>query len=637
MLSVDALQPPKSGRSRFSKALPAVPGLDDSSPTSTPKDLPNLPPASGRPPRSDSIPNAKSSKSSLPPLPLLKTANAPPSGPPTMAIPRRPVGLPAQPRPVRDPQPASSQQPPSPSDSLSSILSAYSRSSGESLVRTSEAPLSALESEVTISPNDEAILGRTKLEAPAFSSAAVKANEQPHKQTVAPNPITDDIPPPPPSKDSKHDKPTSSVAPQNNKQDLNQSSQPQPQLWRRRSLKAERSRELPDLQLVSSHGSTASTQPVAPTQSQLPPGVLQVTPLSFQPPRTTGGLPGRNIRPTPAEEQTVEAPAMGNNSSKLKNLKDKLQSLHRKGKLSSDTTAESGSRPGAQRPPTPEYQKEDVKTPIIETFVSPVSPAASPELPSEVSPVLSNEANRENSAGATNLNSKPISRKAVPTPTLSPDSARSSPELTAKAHTSGTEPFPSVSIDILGNRTSAGSNSTSSRTNPSTNQSSDAVKFPPRKSSVARPNLPRAPEQPRQLSAELDPRLVQSETQGPLYRGRDGTLYPEMKVLQEPDPQAYYFPKQATEQTTEGAVIKATPLKSSHYNCYHGHKTMNRRMNRNYPLTCQTCDKSDAEDRWACTFCHLRICESCLKLFNGHQRDLRRLVDDLGLRPPSLS
>ena len=133
------------------------------------------------------------------------------------------------------------------------------------------------------------------------------------------------------------------------------------------------------------------------------------------------------------------------------------------------------------------------------------------------------------------------------------------------------------------------------------------------------------------FSADTDSRLVRSNSQGTLYRGRDGTLYPNMKVTQDPDPRALRFPTQDKQLIPEGSVIKAVPLGVSHFSCFHKHKTMKRLSNKNFPLTCQTCERDDREDRWACAFCHLRICESCVHALHGYQRDLRRLVDDLNI------
>ncbi len=130
--------------------------------------------------------------------------------------------------------------------------------------------------------------------------------------------------------------------------------------------------------------------------------------------------------------------------------------------------------------------------------------------------------------------------------------------------------------------------------------------------------------------------MVQTE-KGPMYRGRDGTLYAEMRNSREADPRALRFPawkgKEAATAAADG-VYAARELKESHYSCFQKHATMNRRTNRQYPLTCQTCSKADADDRWACSFCHLRICEPCFRVLSTHQRDLKKLVAEVGGRMP---
>lgn len=130
---------------------------------------------------------------------------------------------------------------------------------------------------------------------------------------------------------------------------------------------------------------------------------------------------------------------------------------------------------------------------------------------------------------------------------------------------------------------------------------------------------------------------MQSE-KGPLYRGRDGTLYPEMSNLREPDPRAFHFPtwksKDAGASASADGVFSSHQLKESHYGCFQKHASMQRRTNRHYPLTCQTCSKANADDRWACSFCHLRICEPCFRVLDANARDLKRLVADIGRRTP---
>ena len=140
---------------------------------------------------------------------------------------------------------------------------------------------------------------------------------------------------------------------------------------------------------------------------------------------------------------------------------------------------------------------------------------------------------------------------------------------------------------------------------------------------------------PKQQRPQLeDPRIVHSDEHGPMYRGRFGPLYPEMKSHVEPDARAFHFPTRKDEPIDRDAVISAHAVKESHHNCFQKHKLMMRRVNRNYPLTCQTCGKADSEDRYACTFCHLRICESCNKVFNYNQRDLSCLMGELARQTP---
>ncbi|KAM0297578.1 hypothetical protein HYE67_007250 [Fusarium culmorum] len=647
MLNTNSLQPPKTGSSRWSKALPDVPGPDDPSfyDDYYEEASPRLPPAKELPPpppRSTSIgnANAKSLPPSLPPLHLL-SVNFPPSGPPKMAIPRRPIGkLSANPPPPPQKEsqlPSPSQAPPSPSDSLSSILSAYSHSSGESLVRSPyEANSSAFQSEANTSPSRQGPPANTKTGTLESAPTRQHQFQQQHQQYDAPKlPAKDLRTPPFPSKGTKYHLPATPApirkpvpekkSPELNSPSSQSQSQQQPQLWRRRSSKADRSIELPDLTLASSHGSTAATQPTVaqPPPAQQPPSIS--TAPTWQPGSTNAVAPvGQDVRQTPAAEQVLESPTMGSNSSKLNRLKDKLQ-FHRRGKSSSDTTKSPNQRPGVHRPPTPEYQKEDINTPIVNSIVSPLSPASSPEPVAQVSPELPNDIpqispQRQNQEPSRNTGS--ITRKDITAPKLSsPEQDKPfSESLNLKNESPLVGSLPSSLTDSKG---SGGSSSSDTAVHQAQPPAEVPSRFPPRDSSARSNALP------RQLSAEHDPRLVPSDSQGPLYRGRDGTLYPEMRVMQEYDPQVAYFPRQYETPIAEGTIFKAPPLKKSHFSCYHGHKTMNRRTNRHYPLTCQTCDKSDVEDRWTCTFCHLRICEPCVKKLHNSSNDLRRMVNSL--------
>ncbi|KAF2476233.1 uncharacterized protein BDR25DRAFT_300338 [Lindgomyces ingoldianus] len=57
--------------------------------------------------------------------------------------------------------------------------------------------------------------------------------------------------------------------------------------------------------------------------------------------------------------------------------------------------------------------------------------------------------------------------------------------------------------------------------------------------------------------------------------------------------------------------LPAPPLNRSHYHCYHSHAHFNISSNRFAPMGCQVCHHVDKLDRWACTWCYLRICGRC--------------------------
>ncbi|PHH64713.1 hypothetical protein CDD80_1109 [Ophiocordyceps camponoti-rufipedis] len=304
---------------------------------------------------------------------------------------------------------------------------------------------------------------------------------------------------------------------------------------------------------------------------------------------------------------------MGVESSKLSLVK---KTLHRHRSIIDDAPpsklSKTKNRPAPHRPPTPEYGLEDAEAVSAhdDAFVSPVSPA-----PSE-SPRVERAHVPEQ---------RIPTRKPVPAPMLD---AVSDLQSLDGADTQ-TLPPPSP----RGRRRPSSLGGWSFRASDST-ESVGIMSIGPRTVS-SRLDLQRQDtERPRRTTVDSDPRMVRSESQGLLFRGRDGTLYPEMKLTREAHESASYFPLQTDRIPEPGTVIPAGPLKDSHYGCYQGHRSMHRRQNKHYPLTCQTCDKADDEDRWACTFCNLRICEACMRALNGHQRVLRRLVDELALNTP---
>ncbi|PFH57889.1 hypothetical protein XA68_14441 [Ophiocordyceps unilateralis] len=492
----------------------------------------------------------------------------------------------------------------SPTYSLSSLLSAYG--AGGSPVST--APSSA--------PSPP-LLPSGKLQAASSSPIqAQQAQPPPWRASTAKPPPPDDktLPPTPPANT------------------LATSSPPRPDTWRRRSHKPE------SLLLSHSHGSTAtSTSTSTSSSSDSPPPASPPLPHAASPPVTQQpGAAGSRVtkeKKTKKKKKTTskttspkgEKQAMGSESSKLSLVK---KTLHRhrsaiedagsaaiKTKTIKAKTESLPARPAAQRPPTPEYGIGDgAAAPADDTFVSPVSPAPS-ESPTTVQAQLDAKASPDQ---------RIPSRKPVP---LSAPSLDALTDMQGLDGVAGQSPPPPPSP--------AGYHHPMGGWSFRASDSTESVGLMGPRSVSSRVDLQRQDtERPRRPTADGDPRMVHSESQGLLFRGRDGTLYPEMKVTREPHESASYFPIQADKPPEPGAIIPAGPLKDSHYGCYQGHRTMNRRQNKYYPLTCQTCDKADTEDRWGCTFCNLRICEACMRALNGHHRVLRRLVDELALNTP---
>ncbi|KAF1732434.1 hypothetical protein CRV24_008629 [Beauveria bassiana] len=672
------------GFSRFSKALPSVPQLlrpssnsssawsstsprsashqlsplppppkDLPNPPPPPKDLPDLPPLPKNlpdlppPPHEDAshahaVPPQSFDKSpSLPSIPgAFPSEHTPAASPQKMSIPRRPVG--GTNNVILSPFPE-----PSPTASISSLISAYSRpyETPTTTPHTAVYPDTPLASSREASPPPDAPAVPDKT--PVGATNHNRLHASPSNAS-----LTDrDEAPDPPSK---------------------------PEIWRRRPLND--NREISELKLDHSHGSTISSamssMSASTTSTQRPPTALQDESSQSQPAKTrkppsTGGLPGRNVRPSAAPED--DAPSSTTSAQLTINPLLSKQSL--------PSLPETAATPPTNRPPTPEYQNGESRAAVVTTFTSPASPASSPEsanssLPEcaqELPPPPPRNPNRNAPSSTVTklgpvtststltemLRRKPVTSASFATAPLPTSEVSSATALLPTSEvSSATAPLPTsvvspavapspVNGDPFANKsellsaTGPSFPSDSRRANTPVSASAPSGQSRGASSSPTR-RFRRDPDQtPRQQRRPAsDPRIVQTE-QGPMYRGRDGTLYPEMKNLREPDPRAFHFPTWKGKETTTTSfdgVHAAPALNDSHHSCFQKHAIMHRRTNRHYPLTCQTCSKANADDRWACTFCHLRICESCFRTFDTNQRDLKKLVATIdGRTPLSLS
>ncbi|KAM3434383.1 hypothetical protein MY4824_005463 [Beauveria thailandica] len=691
-----AAAPKPRAFSRFSKALPSVPqllrpssnsssALSSTSPSSAshqlsplppppkdlpdpppppkdlpdlpplPKDLPDLPPPPPPPPHEDAshthaVPPQLFDKSPyLPSIPgAFPTEHTPSASPQKMSIPRRPVG--GTNNVILSPFPE-----PSPTASISSLISAYSR--------PYETP--------TTTPHDGAYPD-TPL---ASSREASPPPDAPAVPDMTPVGATNhNRLPASPTDSSLTDRDEAPVPPS------------KPEIWRRRPFNDDR--EISGLTLDHSHGSTISSamsiMSTSTTSTQRPPTASQDEPSQSQPakprkPPSTGGLPGRNVRPSATVED--DSPSSTTSTQLTMNSVQNKQLL--------PSLPENAGAPPTNRPPTPEYQNGESRAAIVTTFTSPASPASSPEslnssspeYAKELAPPLPRNPSR-NAPTSTMTKLGPVTSSSMLTEmprrkpvtsrmlTTAPSSASIASFATAPLPTnevsSAIAPLPAsvvspattpLAASVVSPAIAPSPVNGDSFTNKSELLSATGSSFPGDSRRAQTPVSASTPSgQPRGSSSSptlqfrrdqdqtprpqrrpaSDQRIVQTQ-QGPMYRGRDGTLYPEMKNLREPDPRAFHFPTWKGKETTTTSVdgVHAAPaLNDSHHSCFQKHAIMYRRTNRHYPLTCQTCRKANADDRWACTFCHLRICESCFRTFDTNQRNLKKLVAAIDDRAP---
>ncbi|KAF5134381.1 hypothetical protein E5D57_005015 [Metarhizium anisopliae] len=634
------------GRSRYSKALPSVPAADsqgvaDLPPLPLPKDVSEF--QFPLPPRKSSRANDNTTGGkSIPRKPVGSSASkpaAPPSGasninspplsipPPggSMAMPREAVARAPEPQaqPVLIVPPESS-----PTDSLSSLLSAYSREPDAPMSGSTYTTASTANSfhDSHLSPS----LGK---DGPSAGSHAYSQTQVPAvKSEQGLEHKAQSRPAPPRKDDSSH--PSSSspkllpVAPLSEK-----SSAPRPEIWKRRPQTAEKNKELSDLKLSHSHGSTASASTIQSIETAVLLAYANIGSESKPteepkqdaiPPPPALGLPRHNVKPVSQDKGQETETQMGSIGSKLQDKVGKAQK--------SRTPVDRKDLPvrrDSKRPPTPEYRKGDASPPSsrADTIAKPASPVSATGSPKEGA--LSTASKSPSPQPTAPSKSEPVAPSLVSVPPIASTSAsrlpqaapdlRLSTNLLEMKRSSPPAKTQSLTMNDSNRGISISSDSAFSRTSSGQNVVGASAEEPSR---------------PATATGSFDPRIVTSDTHGPMYRGRDGTLYPEMKVVREPDPRAAYFPIQTDKPLQPGAIISSRPLNHTHYSCFQKHRTMNRRSNRNYPLTCQTCDKADTEDRWVCTFCHLRICETCLQGLNGHQKVLRRLVDQLRADTP---
>ncbi|KAK3357513.1 hypothetical protein B0T25DRAFT_450810 [Lasiosphaeria hispida] len=618
-------------------------------------------------------------ESPLPPLPRK------PVGLPPVVIPRRPVAAPPSAlsvppalAPALAPAPVSPASP-SPVGSISSLLSAYSNHTSESTPRSSTNSNSD-----SIDAKGSYSIGSPGREAKdsGISLSALSSDRNAQKQDSfgqrTPAIYDQGLPPPPPLKDVQRGPPgprtqadQSPTATHTTSSPLANSSPSQEQLWRRRSVRSEKNLAVPDLKLISSHGSTAASgqttsqgAPVSPNPQSLPTR-LQDQPEAAAPaararvplPRSTNAsLPGRNVRPVASRQHIVAQE--GNMGQKTSNLTVSGPEII-KGEFSNKQDASRAPRPAPTmspmksmpnitappsvvRLPTPEYESNDVKSPVIERVVSPVSPASSPDLPT------------------------PSNSAALHRPTGDPEGqirqVKSSPALALKANNPGFSMRPPMGLPA----------------SPAVNRNPNQMQFPsrtasrigdepPRPSPAASRREPAGPvslsvpkqREPQQFRPIPDERRTISEngstasdetvkpkTQdfGNFANSNVGSTLPAPVAEDEESeltdhPGAALFPRNWYIPLPADKVMEARPLQDKHFRCLTSHRYMTASRQRVNPIACRTCGHKDrVAECYICSACHLNICAGCngnLRRFRGNLDKLVRHIDEKSMERES--
>lgn len=676
------LQAPKSGKSRFSKALPTPPsflkalkGLP-SSPQSSKFNLaparkplpalsgipPVLPPKEHNPrPASPPKTTQKPLESPLPPVPLNSTK---PSAP-LPSIPRRPVA-------------ADSPAFPSDDSPLSSLFSDYTDSN-----RSSDSTHLSHDTATSVSSAHESFQASPELDSSRFPATAAAGTPKPDElffahsssqlmkengshnqersgqtqQTAGNN--TKDLPllPPTDLAIQTQSQLTLSAPKPSPETARPQAPQSQPQIWRRRSLTAEKNLTVTELKLVSSNGSTTLTSSIPAPEA--PPKQPSPTLLQPQDSKTTSGaaaparspltptpnaaFPGRNIRPAPSRQQLSEdgPDSMGQEVSRVKNTLRKADGSQIPGAAGPRNTpspplrtsppsaaphSKSTSISSPVRLPTPEYNADDCKGAIVETILSPVSPASSPELPIEPRP----RAVQETKDGMSVKNS-----------------GSSGPSQTWSIQESLYGLAPKPLPQSLGVRSPAGlpPSPAAGRTGAAQPQSP----FPARTTSKAPASSPGASEsslrgeqKPSPISAPLQKVRTVSDVGSieTIRAPRQEQFLPVLATQQPKEeshqddttdhPGAQRFPRAWGPRIPKDNVFQPPPISERHHQCMMRHRIMHETRNTYYPLACQACSLKDLSWRYVCSCCNLRVCKSCRTRLRKHNGDLRALMDHNG-------
>ena len=559
---------------------------------------------------------------------------------------------------------------PSPVGSISSLLSAYSdhNQSTDSGQRPSTTGSESAYS--LVSPGLDTQSSSTSLDARSQPSWAVPSSSSLLSSTyyyhtqARSEPAVDQAfsPPPPPLKNtnrtgSRPQTPTSTPAqavesPTPRKR---ASPQQQEQLWRRRSIKADKSFTVSNLNLVESHGSTAastqdSSQSVRPDSSESRSSEPKLSePIASAPnraPHAWGpipGLPGRHVRPQPTNWPFVSHgdDSMGQEASKLK---EKLGSGRRPGSreerpvIAPETqpmpntapvvSAPAVPPPSASRLPTPEYSSGDLRNPLPHNGVSPISPAPSPYVPEDAK-VRSNLAGQE---------SHMIHH------------ARSSPSLASRTSNQAFNAQSPLGMSQYPPQEQYGAETQPRPHTSSSSRGNDelfmSVQHAPREPvpplpdpQIAQPYRDRWTPSPRNSKPVSETGSVETLRSPPPRQGMSYFPSIEELPLREPDPNApdttdnpgaALFPRNWYAPRPADDIPDPLPLQDKHFDCLTQHRYMTANKQKTNPRACRTCRHKDRNaESYICSSCYLNVCSGCSGLLKRFKGDLGAVLQYL--------
>ncbi|RFU26220.1 hypothetical protein B7463_g10125, partial [Scytalidium lignicola] len=336
-----------------------------------------------------------------------------------------------------------------------------------------------------------------------------------------------------------------------------QKSPPRPELWRRRSVKSDKSISLTELKLDKSNGSTASP----PSRTQLPSDrALPAIPFALPRSKASTGIPGR--KPVPLRPAPPQPTAMGNNLAKLKQkqsngaLADSISKSDVQTLADNDITAanqQSFTLP-LHRSPTPEAEKMDMMKSEEASAPKVLSPAP-PHTPPD-----------DATAGAPLVPQKSRARRPLGEATMFSTSKNRS--------------------DLTIDSTSGASSTTTIRPMPERSTSQ------PQQQQQPNPQFFQ-PQPPFTLPPLQSPPPTQTLPPAPTTTSTPATS--------PPPPANIYFPT-IPSKAPEGTYFQPPALDIVHLNCFHNHRTMRPSQNKIYPVLCMVCQKPDPNTHWKCTW-----------------------------------